>query len=212
VLRLTWASRQALVLADDLSWTIHYTVDGHPVVAERAVGRGQVVVIADGYLLSNEALQRLRHPALVAELIGSPRRVWFVESHLGVQLDPGLAALARRYGLRPVLALLLLIGALWGWRQLVPLVPVPESTEESLPLAYDPTAGLEALLRRAVAPADLLPTAVAEWSRTADASERARVQAALADPRSPVETFNRAQQALRQPLRTSLSTHVQRCS
>jgi len=161
------------------AWRVLYRRGGEPVLVERSLGLGSIVLAADSYFLSNEALQRDRPTALLVWIIGSHSRVLFDESHLGVVADPGIAALARRYGMGGAFFTLLLLAALFVWRRMALFVPPPEDTPE-ITLAYHPAAGLEALLRRAVPEDELVPVGVAEWQRTARAAEAARLAVALA--------------------------------
>jgi hypothetical protein len=191
-----WHGELHFIVSPGTPWRVLYTHYGAPVAMELSLGRGTVVMLADSYLISNEALQKDRSPELLSWLVGSNSRVTFDESHLGVQESPGVASLARRYGLGGAFFTLLLLAALYLWRQLAWFVP-PGSEVAGLELAYRPTAGLEALLRRSVPPAQLLPSCVAEWRRTARASDAARVDAAIATAPTPLAAYNAAVRALR---------------
>jgi len=177
--RLAWASDAYFRAMPGVEWTAIYRRGGEAVMLERTLGRGTIVVAGDSYFLSNEALQRDRPTELLARIVGPHRRVVFDESHLGVAARPGIAALARRYGLAGAFFTLLLLAALWVWRRTAPFVPPAEESPE-VALTYDPTAGLEALLRRAVPAGELAAVGAAEWRRTARPGEIARVEAALA--------------------------------
>jgi hypothetical protein len=193
---LPWRSPVFFDLDPTAEWNVLYRVEGRPVVAERILGRGSVAVVADTFLLSNEALQRERQPDLLAWLLDAGTTVQFVESHLGVQEDPGVAALARRYGLERTFFLLVLLALLLVWRQSARMVP-PASEPEAIALSYSSTAGLEALLRRSVPTNALLRTCVEEWSRTATPIDRDRVEQAVTGVASPVDEYNRALRVLR---------------
>src|SRR5205823_1940371 len=54
----------------DLShaWQIIYERAGHAVMIERKMGKGSIVLSADSYFLSNEAMSKERHPELIAWL------------------------------------------------------------------------------------------------------------------------------------------------
>lgn len=159
---------------------------GHaPVLVERKLGLGSIVLAADAYFLSNEALQRDRSTPLLAWVIGSHARIVFDESHLGVLAEPGVAALARRYGLAGAFFTLVVLAALFVWRRMALFVP-PAVEARDVALRYHPAAGLEALLRRAVPASEVVTAAVAEWRPTARASDRARVEAALAGERGTI--------------------------
>jgi hypothetical protein len=169
------------------------------VLAERKLGLGSIVLVADSYYLSNEALQNDRQPALLAWTIGPHARITFDEAHLGVQTHPGVAALARRYGLGGAFFTLLLLAALYVWRQTALFVPPPEASSE-LALTYHPAAGLEALLRRSVPANELVAACTREWTPTAREGDRARLDSALAkSPKnSPAAAlYNSAVRALR---------------
>lgn len=146
------------------AWSVLYRHGDRPVMVERALGRGSIVLAGDAFFVSNEALQRARAPALLSWLIGPNRHVLFVESHLGVVDESGLAALARRYGLGAAAGVALVLAALFVWRETAPFLPPPSSSTE-IAVSTDAGAGLVALLRRAL-PVQRLPEAcVEEWRR-----------------------------------------------
>ena len=176
---LRWGSNFYFQPAPGAPWRVLYARGGQPVLMEMPCGRGSIVLAADSYFLSNESLQRDRPVALLSWLVGSQTQVEFDESHLGVIKDTGIAELARHYGLAGAFFTLLLLAALFVWRRMALFVPPPEEAPEVV-LAYNQTAGLEALLRRALPPPKLAAACVAEWRRTARATDLARVEAALA--------------------------------
>ncbi len=157
-------------------WNTLYQRGGDIVMMSRARGTGRITLLADSFPLSNEAAQRERPTALLADLVGTAPRIVFVESHLGVEAEVGVAALARRYGLGGAALMALVVAALWFWRRASPLAPVPEE-EAELRLAIAPTAGLEALLRRAVPPEKLHQACLEAWRATAGAADRRRLEA-----------------------------------
>ena len=194
-----WRSDLYFKPVAEAGWRVLYRRGGEPVLVERSLGLGTIVLAADSYFLSNEALQEDRPTTLLAWIIGPHARVIFDESHLGVVADPGIAALARRYGLSGAFFTLLLLAALFVWRRVALFVPPPEDTRE-LARAYHPAAGLEALLHRAVTEDELVPVGVAEWQRTARATDVTRVAAVLAaaPPKtSAVDRYNLITRALR---------------
>jgi hypothetical protein len=81
------------------NWRVLYEFDGHPVIVERVIGKGTLVLLADSYLLSNEAMFADRHSELLAWLIGGSGEVVFDEAHLGVVETTNIMALMRRYRL-----------------------------------------------------------------------------------------------------------------
>lgn len=177
--RVAWRSEIFFQAAEGVEWRTVYQRGGEAVLLERALGRGAIVLASDAFFLSNEALQRDRPTALLAWIVGPNARVVFDESHLGVTVQPGVAALARRYGLAGAFFTLLLLAALFVWRRMALFVPPADEARE-VALAYHPAAGLEALLRRAVPAGELAAACATEWKRTARAGDVARVEAALA--------------------------------
>lgn len=196
---IAWKSDVYFELEPDAGWRVLYRRGAQPVLVERQHGRGSIVLMADSYLLSNEALQNDRQPALLAWIVGPHARVMFDEAHLGVVVQPGVAALARRYGLSGAFFTLVVLAALFVWRRMALFVPPAEGGGE-VALSYHPAAGLEALLRRSVPAPDLAAACVSEWRATARASDQARVDAALAaEPKNApaVARYNAAVRALR---------------
>lgn len=196
--RIAWASDTCFKLTPGAGWRVLYRRGGFPVVIERTLGKGSIVLAGDSYFLSNEALQRHRSSALLAWVVGPLRHVTFDETHLGVVADPGVASLARKYGLWPAGVSLLLLAALFVWQRSVWFVPPPPDAEE-IELSYHPAAGLHALLRRSVPPAEVVAACVAEWRQTARDTDRQRMDQALAaapKDASPPEFYNRLVRAL----------------
>jgi hypothetical protein len=192
---LPWGSDLVLVPETAADWAVVCERGGRPLLAERRVGDGTLVVATDSFFVSNEALQRARATPLLVRLLGAGHVIVFVESHLGVVEDPGIAALARRYGLMPAFTLCGVLALLFIWRRASTFVPPPPADVETA-LDYRPTSSLAALLRRAVPPAQLLPTCLAEWRRTARPGELARVESALDAASDPVSGYNAAVAAL----------------
>jgi hypothetical protein len=180
------------------TWRTIYRRAGESVLLERRRGLGSVVLAGDAYFLSNEALQRDRSVPLVLWTLGSNRQIVFEETHLGLASSPGIAALARRYGLGAAFFTLVLLALLFVWNRAALFVPPAEQSPD-LALAYHPAAGLEALLRRSVAANDLESVCLTEWKRTASTEEVRRVETALASEksRSVIDRYNAAVRALR---------------
>ncbi len=178
-------------------WKVLYRRGAEPVMVVRTRGAGSVMLLADSFLLSNEAVQRERATPVLAAVLGDARRVIFVESHLGVEVESGVAVLARRYGLGGAALTALVLAGLWIWRRATPLAPIlPE--DEEIRLSLTPTAGLEALLRRAVTPAKLFTACLDAWRPHATESDRRRLAAAppSAGAGDPVSAYNAATRTL----------------
>jgi len=149
-------------------WRTIYTRGGKPVVVERSVGLGSIVLAGDSFFVSNEGLWRERHASLLAWLVGGGNRVIFDEYLKGISEEPGIMMLMRRYRLHGLFVGLLVVGLLWIWQVVSPLVP-RFSAEENLQLAERQVGKLEdtlvGLVRRSVPQKDVLRACVEEWSR-----------------------------------------------
>lgn len=161
-------------------WRVLYRRAGEPVLIEKSFGRGSIVLVADAYCLSNEAMNRQRATALLSWLVADYRRVTFLEGPLGVLEENGVGSLARRYGLGGAMALCALLGGLYAWRRLVAFVPPVDSeeTDGAAALAYEPAAAMTNLLRRSLSAADVLPACVEEWRKARRAGRGSSVSAA----------------------------------
>ncbi|WP_152032853.1 DUF4350 domain-containing protein [Ereboglobus luteus] len=200
--RLDWMSELYFDTDKSADWRVLYTREGRPVMIERAIGTGSIVLAADSFFLSNEALQRARATSLLAWLVTAPGGdgvVVFDEYHLGMTEDHGVAALARRYGLTGAACLAMLLAVLWVWHRMALFVP-PPADEDDEHAGYEPTAGLEALLRRSVPRAQVARVCLDEWKKTASPADIARVDKALATLErnaSPWKIYTTAREALR---------------
>ncbi len=140
----------------DPAWQTIYECNGHPVVIERASGNGTIVLCADSYFLSNEALGKHRAPAFLAWLAGKNSQVVFDEWHHGIADRTGVMTLARRHGMFPFFGALLVLGALFIWKNAAPLVPPRDDRETAAVLVgKDSSAGFVNLLRRNIEPREL---------------------------------------------------------
>jgi hypothetical protein len=197
-------------------WSTLYRRDEHPVLVERKQGRGSLVLAADSYLVSNEALRQDRQPALLAWLIGSNRGVVFDETHLGVREEPGVAALIRQYRLHGLVAGLVLLAGLFVWKNAARFLPV--QGEESGPASEDSVVGRDSaagfvnLLRRSLAPSEIVAVCLNEWTRSCGRSRtglgvKAERMASLVDAEQarpaweqrPVETYRQIAALSQQP-------------
>ena len=194
-------------------WSTVYQRDpAAPVLVERRFGAGTVVLVADAYPLSNEAMFKDRSPALLAWLLGGGREVTFDEAHLGLVEQPGMATLMRRYRLHGLVLSLLLAAGLFVWKNSVSLVPPPPETEAGdgpTVVGRDSASGFVNLARRGIAPPELINVCFAEWKTSSprfgtlspaqrrDVERLVREQAAL-EPhlRRPVENYRVLSQLL----------------
>ncbi len=147
-------------------WRAVYERAGAPVVAERPLGSGTVVLVASDYPFSNASLRRDHPSEFLAWIVGPNRRVVFEETHLGLSLQPGVAGLIRKYRLGGLIAGLAVLAALYVWRQTSRFNPPPESPESGAVRGRGSAGGLLNVLRRSVPPASLPEVAFAEWRRS----------------------------------------------
>jgi hypothetical protein len=174
----------------DNAWRVIYGRDGRPVMIERHFGSGTIVLSADSYFISNEAMLRDRYPELLAWLVGTNRELIFDETHLGVSENPGIVALGRRYRLHGLVIGLLLLASLFVWKNSVSFVPPSDRSlpgEESLFVAgKDSATGFTNLLRRTIPPQDILTVCCEEWKKSFSHARKAS-----ADPLGRIETVVR---------------------
>jgi hypothetical protein len=149
------------------TWRVIYSRAGHPVVIERKFGTGTVVMATDSYFLSNEALLKDRHPDLLSWWIGSSQSVIFDEAHLGVVDNPGVAALMRKYRLHGLMVGLILLAALFIWKNAARLVPAyPDDARAEFVEGKDSAGGFVNLLRRNIAPSQIVDLCFTEWKKS----------------------------------------------
>lgn len=165
---LAWHGAHTFATLDD-AWRVVYRLNDEPVLIEKHHGQGTIVLVADGYFLSNEALRDERESTLIAWLVDDKPRVVFDEAHLGVSGDPGVVSLARNLGLEGVAVALLVLGILFLWRSSVRFLPALEphhSAAGTRVRGKDSQEGFVSLLSRSTPQADLIKTCVEEWRKS----------------------------------------------
>lgn len=184
------------------AWRVLYERDGQPVMIERSLNGGTIVILADAYALSNEAMRKDRRAGLAAWLVGDRTRIVFDESHHGIAISASFGDLARKYGLIGLfLGLIVLFGA-YVWMSALPLLPrAPESNVADTRVSgRDSAAGLINLLRRNIPEKRLIDECVAAWEAThpeATPDRRAAIRRILAAQPDPVAAANAIAQLLR---------------
>jgi hypothetical protein len=145
-------------------WRAVYSYNNEPVVLERTMGKGSMVLLVDPYLFSNEAMRNDRHAGLISWLQGANHSALFDEAHLGVYDTPGMMTLIRKHRLIPILLALLALAALQVWKSAIPFAAVSQ-LEEVNPEGEkrDHFSGLVNLLRRNIAPHEVMSTCFKEW-------------------------------------------------
>ncbi len=171
----------------DKSWQTIYHRNDKPVLIRKAFGAGEVVLVADAYVLSNEALRAHRYPALLTWLVGPHRNLIFDEWHLDVMRNPGVAALMRKYRLHGLFWGLVVLTLFVIWQKTA-RIPVPDPRrhlQRGNRSGKDSMEGLVGLLRRNVAPRQILQTCYTQWRQAIEADlavskeNRAAVQALM---------------------------------
>jgi hypothetical protein len=190
-------------------WEVHYArrdrTNEYAVLIERAVGGGSIVLAADSYSFSNEALRQARLPALLTWFVGRNDHVIFEETHLGTRNDPGIAAMARRYRLHGLMAALVILAGLFLWRSSVNFIPPTEeqlSGEQTHQVAgKDATEGFINLLRRNIPPVDILRICLEQWNAAAGTTRRPPAPK-LAAMQKIIDEQNALEPRHRNPVRT----------
>jgi len=180
-------------------WRTVYAVDGKAVLLERSIGSGSLVLVSDSSLFSNEALKADRQSALLIWLMGEHRRIIFDEFHLGVSEQGGIMALARRFGLLPLIGVLLLLAGLYIWQQSIPLISAagPGSDDRAVGVTHDSFSGLVNLLQRNIPVNQLLKVCCQEWQKSfkreleQDAGLRKELHDAMTPQDDPVARYQR---------------------
>ena len=180
-------------------WRTIYAVDGKAVLLERRIGSGSLVLVSDSSLFSNEALKADRQSALLVWLLGEHHRVVFDEFHLGVSEQGGIMALARRFGLLPLIGAMLLLAGLYIWQQSIPLISAvaPLSDDQAVGVTHDSFSGLVNLLQRNIPEKQLLKVCCQEWQKSfkrelqQDAGLRKELNDAMTAQDDPVTRYQR---------------------
>ena len=160
----------------DSSWRVIYTAEGRPVIVERSYGSGSLVLSADSFYMSNEALRSERFPKLLAWTVGQNNQIVFDETHLGIRKQPGVLGLIKKYRFQWVIFALAILAILFVWKNSVYFVPPrPDAYDRSERDVYatrDSTDGLISLLRRNIPKRQLLQICAREWRRTFQRTQR----------------------------------------
>ena len=184
---LSWHSIARFEPKDPLCRVL-YRCAKKPVALERRVGRGTMVISADSFFVTNEALRGARAPKLLAWLAGGSRTIVFDEALHGITENAGVATLLRDYRLGGVIGVLALLAVLFVWKDSSPLLPRhPEPSGGGGEITVRGTAqGFVNLLRRAVPPSRLIGACIDEWNKSF-----ARQAGTLAPPAdgTPVEQY-----------------------
>jgi len=165
---ISWHSNLYFKLYDD-AWRTLYSYEGLPLIVEKSHGKGSIVLCADSYFLSNEALLAERHPRLLVWLIGGHVNLVFDEAHHGLYRQPSVAQLVRHFQFHWFFAVLAVLALLFVWKSAVyfiPPAPDDDGNGADVVSEKDYTQGLIALLRRNLPSNQLLRVCAREWEQT----------------------------------------------
>jgi hypothetical protein len=200
-----WLGRNAFDrLTSD--WKVIAVQGSKNVIVERAFGHGSIVLLADSYPLSNEALSADRNTGLLLWLIDRRPGVLFEETHLGLSEEPGIMTLAQRYGLQGTLISIVAVLLLFIWKCQYTLIPKRKSDQDGLTvLGSGSDQAFLNLLQRAVSEKDLLGVCIANWLKTARSTpaQLAILERFRSDPgsgKSIVERYNQLTTLLNEKL------------
>ncbi|MCB1076671.1 MAG: hypothetical protein KDM64_02485 [Verrucomicrobiae bacterium] len=173
-------------------WTVTATVDGKPVVIERAFGKGSVVMTSDSYFASDEALWQGAHSEFLLWLAGGKTRLVFDETIHGSVESGSVMKMVRQYRFHGFFIGFFVFIALLAWRSGTSLAPGSEAVERGLVAdsaaaiaGEDTETGFIRLLRRNVSRKRLLRTCAEVWRQTA----ARRLRSESARQRQAVDTI-----------------------
>ena len=160
----------------DRPWKTIYTARNKPVIIEKAYGRGSIMIAADSYLFSNEALRKERLPELLVWFIGPRSKIIFDETHLGIYKSEGVATLVRRFRMQWFIAGFFLMAVLFIWKQMTPLVPSKNQATDpalaNIAPGRDYTSGLISLLKSHIPIQTVLSACFQEWSKSRESHQK----------------------------------------
>jgi hypothetical protein len=160
----------------DSNWRVIYTAEGRPVIVERSFGNGSLVLSADSFYMSNEAMRSERHPQLLAWTVGQNSRIVFDETHLGIRRQPGVLSLIKKYRFQWFIFALGVLAVLFVWKNSVYFVPPRrdgyDRSERDVYVTRDSTHGLISLLRRNIPKRQILQICAREWRRAFQRNQR----------------------------------------
>jgi hypothetical protein len=129
---------------------------GAPSLARRALGEGEVWLLAEPELLLNRSLGEADHLKLLLALAGAGRPVVLDELVHGLRDEAGVLDLLRRWGLGPALLAGALVLCAAFWRGAVTLGPAADPYRDPRSDAVELIDSMAALYRRALSPAQAL--------------------------------------------------------
>jgi hypothetical protein len=162
-----WLGRNSFDLLTT-DWKIIAVQGTRNVIIERALAQGSLILVADSFPLSNEALAGVRNTDFLLWLIGKRDGILFDETHLGLSEQPGIMTLAQRYGLQGTLVSIVAVLLLFIWKCQYTLVPRTKGRRTRLSVSGSSSDQVFLnLLQRTVSRKDLLGLCLETWLKTA---------------------------------------------
>jgi hypothetical protein len=148
-------------------WKVVAVQGARNVIIERAFAQGSLVLLADSFPLSNEALAVDRNTDFLLWLIAKRDGVLFDETHLGLSEQPGIMTLARRYGLQGTFVSTIAVLLLFIWKCQYTLVPRTKGRRTRLTVSGSSSDQVFLnLLQRTISRKHLLPVCLETWLKT----------------------------------------------
>lgn len=165
-LTVTWPDRLVFKELDVALWQAVLSVDDEPVLIERRLGKGSIVLATSSFFLSNEAMLRDRQVALITWLTGSPARLIFDEFHHGLRSRKSVVGLVRSHNLHGIIIGLFLLAVLFLWKNSSSLLPRSGGQKEQIRhhIGRNQFEGLVNILRLHH-PDNLVPVALRQWEK-----------------------------------------------
>jgi len=165
---MVWHSTAFFHCLND-SWHTLYTFNGKPVMIEKALGRGSIVLMTDSFYFSNEALLKDRQLSFLNALFQGRKEIVFDEYHLGVVSQHGIIDLMVKYRLQFFLWTLFCIFLLLIWKNssLSSRGVKNNAAVQLIESRKDYFEGLTSLLRKNLAVKDILNVCVEQWYQDA---------------------------------------------
>jgi hypothetical protein len=164
---VTWPG--VLNLRADSSWKTIVARDSFMLLGEKKVHSGVLVVLHDGYNLSNqglrENLKKNGSNPLIPYLIGNTTTIIFDESHHGIVKRMGISAILQKGGFTPVIIFLCLWFLLLIWYiQGVSIRTQQGSTADNQ--SSDSPDSLQLILTSRIPPKNILQICKDEWQKS----------------------------------------------
>ncbi len=152
------------------AWQPVYTRNRHPVVIEKHMGKGSIVLTSGSYYFSNESVFNERQTGLLVWFLGKENTFIFDESHFGIQQNTGVVDLAIKYRLYWFALSGIILAGLFIWKSTSGFVP-PRDEEDmiksrGMPSSRNYKEGMVSLFRRNLQEKDILLICVEEWKKS----------------------------------------------